>query len=154
MRPPSRTWRCVLAMLGGSPTVNSTVHTRLTRGCARHGSATSTTSTTSGQAPYIDCIRRSTCTVCFHVGSAIADNKLSVPLSRVSYYLLSLHPNTRGLHHYNITLNTPDTWGCAITSLPQIYSVTWWISFLRLWIYLIRLSGIIFSGSVELFSPA
>jgi hypothetical protein len=65
--------------------------------------------------------------------------KLSVPLSRVNYYLLSSHRNTRG---------------CAFTSLPQIYSVTWWISFLRLWIYLPRLSEIIFFGSVDSSSSA
>jgi hypothetical protein len=51
--------------------------------------------------------------------------KLSVPLSRFNYYLLSPHPSTRGLHHYIIRENSPNTEGCTITSLPQIYSVTW-----------------------------
>jgi hypothetical protein len=66
-----------------------------------------TTSSTSGQAPS----QRTT--------------KLSVPLEIVYYYLLSSHPNTRGLHHYIIRANSPNTGGCTITSLPQIYSVTW-----------------------------
>jgi hypothetical protein len=53
--------------------------------------------------------------------------------------------------HCNIAVNTPDTRGCAITSLPQIHQ---WIYFLRLWIYLLRLSGFILFGLVKLSSSA
>jgi hypothetical protein len=50
----------------------------------------------------IDCVCR---TICFHIGSATPDKKLSVPPPRVNYRLLSPHQNTRGLCHYFVTTN-------------------------------------------------
>jgi hypothetical protein len=69
---------------------------------------------------FVDCVRH-----IFHGDSVAPDKKLSVPLPRVSYHLLSPYPNARGLCHYNITANTLNTGGSAITLLPQIHSITW-----------------------------
>jgi hypothetical protein len=100
---------------------------RHTRGLARRGSATSTTSsssTTSGQAPrdYIDCARRTTS---FHVGSATADKKAKCPSFKIQllFIFVTKYLGTAPLHYYNKF--TQILGGCVITLLPQIYSVTW-----------------------------
>jgi hypothetical protein len=114
-------------LTGGSCVAHLILWTQHTWVLTRRGSATlitSLSSTASGQVSrdYTNCVR---CTTCSHVGSIAPDKKLSVYHSRVSYYLLSPHPNPRGLHNYIIRENSPNTGGCAITPLPQLYSVTW-----------------------------
>jgi hypothetical protein len=72
-----------------------------------------------------DCVRGTTCV---HIGAP--GKKLSFTLPpRFNYLFIFAILEYSGLRHYNITANTPDTRGCAITSLPQIHR---WIYFLRL----------------------
>ena len=71
---------------------------------------------------FVDSVRRTTCS---HVGFAAPVKKAKCSSFKSQLLFTFATPKIPG--------------GCAITSLPQIYSVTWWISFLRL-------SGIIFSG--------
>jgi hypothetical protein len=131
----------------------------------RHGSATSTVSSSSntfGQAPrdYIDCLfvaqlfRHRHLNRPSRLGSARLHQQCQPDVACL-HRLCSLHDllqQTTPSHLINeakcsffksqllFTFATPKIpGGCAITSLPQIYSGTWWISFLRL-------SGIIFSG--------
>jgi hypothetical protein len=68
--------------------------------------------------------------------------KLSVPLSRINYYLLSPHPNTRILGC------------CTITLLEQIHSTLGAVPLLRYRKYIQLLGEFLFFSLAELSSPA
>jgi hypothetical protein len=88
--------------------------------------------------------------------------KLSVPLSKVNYYLVSPHPNIRGLRHYIITANSSKHWGLRhyfVTAnilgyLVNFFSLALDISSPAQWNHFLRLSGIIFFDLVALSSSA
>jgi hypothetical protein len=81
-------------------------------------------STTPSQTPraYIDCVR---CTTYFSKDSVAPDKKAKCSSTETQLLFTFGTPEYSGLQHCIITANSPDIWGCAIISLPQIYSVTW-----------------------------
>lgn len=97
-----------------------------------------------------DCVRGTTC---IHIGSATPDKKLSFPFPpRFNYLFTFATPEYSGaapLHHYSkFTRHSGLRHYFVITNIFG-YLVNF---FFRLWIYLLRLSEIIFFGSVEVFS--
>ena len=153
-------------MLGSSPAINPTTRTRLARGLVhrelddflfhadyfhhvKYFRLNTARFRCIKYVRFVDSICRTTY---FNLDFVASNNKAKcfVPKSQSSFiFVTPEYSGAATLHHYS---KFTDIRGCAITSLSQIYSITWWFSFLRPWMYLFRLSGIIFFGWVELFS--